>query len=545
MNNSSSSSSSRLTTRRQSHIQVALPQIITYATSPEQETNKRKRSCVTNCLRRIWSIPTLIIILLVLAVGITAGSVWPTNYAFAKRGVSDVARIARLNLINRMTTNIEEFLSTGPRFLNVTVDAFRIYEKEGGNILLPNKSTSLRLLSLAFHSPYVTSVDFGYISDGSMIGLQLAKLQSYETNGNGTLLFHEIDPVTFEMGKLQNAFEGYYIRDRPWYTVPLSANRTKWSEPFASVEDPPKYIITIGKPYVSFETQELIGVVALECDLNLMSSFLRTLPDNNSTRIIIVDTNATLIGTSSLQSYDVVDDQLLLSNAENSPDPIIRETVTQLQKRNMISAQAIETGVQEFSYGHNRRKRIVTVHPITDKFGIEWFAVTNVADNEIMHSVYDANTISACVCAACLVVAVIVAIILGICVAAPLRRVRREMDKVANMNFEKQKKIRSFYLFELNEIIVSLERMKYGLRNFEKYVPSPVVKAIVRSQKQNSLGVVPRELTVLFCDIKDFTTLSEIIDPNSLVQLLSGFFTTMSDIIAQQQGAVDKYVCIL
>jgi len=80
------------------------------------------------------------------------------------------------------------------------------------------------------------------------------------------------------------------------------------------------------------------------------------------------------------------------------------------------------------------------------------------------------------------------------------------------------------------------------LRSFEKFVPSTVVKTIVRSGRKTCLGVVERELSVLFCDIKDFTTMTESIDPNSLVFLLSGFFSEMSDIIVQNQGVVDKFI---
>jgi adenylate cyclase len=70
------------------------------------------------------------------------------------------------------------------------------------------------------------------------------------------------------------------------------------------------------------------------------------------------------------------------------------------------------------------------------------------------------------------------------------------------------------------------------------------VRQVLRTNCQISLGVVPREVTVLFLDIKGFTNIAETTDPLILIDLLSDFFGIMSDIIAGQNGVVDKYVSI-
>jgi len=54
-------------------------------------------------------------------------------------------------------------------------------------------------------------------------------------------------------------------------------------------------------------------------------------------------------------------------------------------------------------------------------------------------------------------------------------------------------------------------------------------------------------MTVLFCDIRDFTSLGEAIDPKVLVAVMNRFFTPMTEIIQAHHGTVDKFIgdCVM
>lgn len=75
---------------------------------------------------------------------------------------------------------------------------------------------------------------------------------------------------------------------------------------------------------------------------------------------------------------------------------------------------------------------------------------------------------------------------------------------------------------------------------FSKYVSPDVVTELLRHPPE--LGGVDKELTVLFSDIRGFTSLSEGMSPQELVNHLNEYLTAMTDIIHEYKGTLDKYV---
>jgi adenylate cyclase len=77
---------------------------------------------------------------------------------------------------------------------------------------------------------------------------------------------------------------------------------------------------------------------------------------------------------------------------------------------------------------------------------------------------------------------------------------------------------------------------------FQSYVAPEVVNQIIRHPEKLRLGGERRELSILFSDIRGFTTLSETMDPEALVEVLHEFLDPMSEIIVKHGGTLDKYI---
>jgi adenylate cyclase len=77
---------------------------------------------------------------------------------------------------------------------------------------------------------------------------------------------------------------------------------------------------------------------------------------------------------------------------------------------------------------------------------------------------------------------------------------------------------------------------------FQSYVAPTVVEEIIRHPERLRLGGERRELSILFCDVRGFTSLSETLDPEALVGVLHDFLNPMSEIIVRHEGTIDKYI---
>lgn len=86
------------------------------------------------------------------------------------------------------------------------------------------------------------------------------------------------------------------------------------------------------------------------------------------------------------------------------------------------------------------------------------------------------------------------------------------------------------------------EREKEALRHsLESYLPPTLVKRMML-RPESMFEVQKRELTILFSDIKSFSTYSATMEPDVIQEFLSEYFNAMVDIVFQYEGTVDKYI---
>jgi adenylate cyclase len=77
---------------------------------------------------------------------------------------------------------------------------------------------------------------------------------------------------------------------------------------------------------------------------------------------------------------------------------------------------------------------------------------------------------------------------------------------------------------------------------FGQYVPPELVDKMAEDPEQYNMEGKREDLTVLFCDVRGFTTISETLDPQSLSAYINEYLTAMSMVIRDNRGTLDKYI---
>lgn len=99
-----------------------------------------------------------------------------------------------------------------------------------------------------------------------------------------------------------------------------------------------------------------------------------------------------------------------------------------------------------------------------------------------------------------------------------------------------------FVLLASYQFVISDREKRLIRKSFSHYVAPSVLKEIEKSGHELELGGQVRTLTVMFCDLRNFTPLSETMQPADLVSMLNNLFSQLSDCVLEEQGTIDKFV---
>lgn len=100
-------------------------------------------------------------------------------------------------------------------------------------------------------------------------------------------------------------------------------------------------------------------------------------------------------------------------------------------------------------------------------------------------------------------------------------------------------------IFMLSTILTYLrtEKERRAVRQaFGLYISPDFMKELTKNPDKLRLGGESRELTVMFTDIRKFTTICEGLAPSEIIHLMNDFLTPMSDLVMQNRGTIDKYM---
>ena len=292
-------------------------------------------------------------------------------------------------------------------------------------------------------------------------------------------------------------------------------------------------VITLRVPII--KEGAFIGCASANITLDMLSQFLashRASP--RSTTIIANPVKGTIIAyPDQKKSVRLENGRLELSRLDTIADDNVREAYRlQSEARNDAFFFRSPQSGEEIS---------ASFTPFPGSFGQPWEVVILTPTDDFVGTLNQTNRQMIVLIAVLTGLELLLIYFFSRRLSRPIEHVSRELRSVEELTFSHTARASS-NIREIKELQTAVALFETSLRSFSSFVPLDVVRKLIKTGTPLSLGVEQRFMTMLFTDLKDFSTLAEQMAPNDLLAQLSVYFEVVSHAIAEEFGTVDKFI---
>jgi adenylate cyclase len=324
----------------------------------------------------------------------------------------------------------------------------------------------------------------------------------------------------------------YDPRKRPYYTLAKNEKGRVWTPPYIFFNEGMPGITCAAPVYAKDGTFK--GVVTIDFGLEILSDFVRDLHVSPHSVVFLYTGDEAILAHPSLHlvAHEGQGTQGALVTRKNVDDPLMRAFFDAPSR-----AASERFG---FDYAGDRWIGSARAFPVDKK--LSWYVAAAAPEKDFTGPLDRITRTAVLFSALAVAVAVLLGAWLAQTIARPLARIASEMERAGNFEIDESAPPVASRFKEINAMDRALLAMKGGLRSFGAYVPRDLVRAVLASGDRAVLGGKTKELTIFFSDLAGFTTLSETMKPDQLVELLGGYFDAMTQVIQERGGTIDKFI---
>jgi adenylate cyclase len=334
-----------------------------------------------------------------------------------------------------------------------------------------------------------------------------------------------------EIGQLDLWRYGYDARERSWYRETLKADRALVSPPYLS--------FSIGAPVITISSPlrgKVPGVLAADLKLDTFNDFVQAQRPGEHGVVVIFDSTGSLVAHPEFAQ--------LVTEAMTHPSQ------AQLPNVREIGSGAVAAVLQR-SQGRDRYDGSIVDDQGRDYlFRVAKFTLGGQYDATILllaaqddfvkdvRRLQFTGLILAIIAGAAFVPVVW---IFGSGMSRALKAITAEAVKLQTLGEPEPSSVAS-RIREINELGGAMKLAQRAIWSFAHFVPKELVQRLIDNSISTELGGVREEITVLFTDVRDFTTIAESAEPDTLMHQTSRYFSVLTEAFLAEGGTIDKFI---
>jgi adenylate cyclase len=370
----------------------------------------------------------------------------------------------------------------------------------------------------------------GHFLQAAQLGNEIYTKYINRESGPAVTEFHYFN-TDLELERKETLVDDPYDpRVRPWYKGVKESGSTYWTEPYIFHETG-KPGITVACP-VPGADGALKGVVAADITLGGLSEFLRSIDSGANGLAFILDASGNLVAYPQPEKMVRVEEGIVRNLR---PSELKIERITQGVRKYE------DTQDEMFTYEADGERHIACFSPFPKSFGKQWTMAILAPVDDFLGPLKKTLMVTVLGSGVLLLLSVAAGVLLARQISRPIEQLTEEVLGVKDFNLETKHRIES-HITEIGTMNAAIQAMKTSLKAFRVYVPASLVRRLIASGEETTVGGKDRELTIFFSDIADFTTHSESMAPKDLMLQLSEYFEQMSRVIDEHKGTLDKFI---
>lgn len=382
--------------------------------------------------------------------------------------------------------------------------------------------------SLAEHFNIVQGIYWGDV-DGNYVSAEYQEdetIDSYYTSFEKRIELNLDRDLSGKIVTTKTIWSDFDPRKRPWYQDAIKAKMPLWTDIYAY--QPSGYLgITLATP-VYEKYKQLRGVLGVDIRLDWLSVYIDTLHLTPNGIVFIVNENGKVIA---YPNFGKLPKQVTLLDITQVPSKAVSKSykIYQQNKQN------------HFTFYDHGEKYLATYLPVTLLKDHGWAVGVVVPEDDFIGTLNRAKNINMVVSFIILILGIVFVSKFVESIINPIKILIKETFKIKNFNLEGDFAVQS-RIKEIIQLSDAINTMKLGLKAFQHYVPSKLVRQLIRTGENTKLGGDKKQIVSFFTDIKDFTVIAHQSDPTQLVLQLNEYFEAITNQITKEGGTIDKYI---